>query len=173
MTGIRIDRQYQTKLEAPPQKVFPLLCPEREYDWIPQWSCEMIYSKSGVAELGCVFSTNFGDEYGPEVWVTSHYQPNHKIGFVRTGQVRSTRYEIELQPENTGSIITWRQEITSLSDEGPGLLKSFSQAKFESLMVPLNQMLAHYLAHGTALDFDLSGAFINQHQVGEDESISR
>ena len=64
MTGNRIDRQFQTRLTAPPERVFPLLCPIKEYDWIPQWRCEMIYSKSGVAELGCVFKTDFGDAYG-------------------------------------------------------------------------------------------------------------
>lgn len=173
MTGNRIDRQFQTRLTAPPERVFPLLCPIKEYDWIPQWRCEMIYSKSGVAELGCVFKTDFGDAYGAEVWVTSHYEPHRKIAFVRTGLMRSTRYEIEVQPEGNGSIITWRQEFTSLNQAGSDLLESFSQANFEAVMAPLNKMLEYYLSHGTALDIDLSGALINQHQVGEDESVSR
>ena len=42
---------------AAPEKVFPLLCPVREADWIPGWQYELVYSESGVAELGCVFTT--------------------------------------------------------------------------------------------------------------------
>ncbi|MGI9537489.1 MAG: hypothetical protein ACR2PB_10480, partial [Desulfocapsaceae bacterium] len=68
MTGDRFNRVYQTQLNSTPEKVFPLLCPVREYEWIPQWQCEMIYSRSGVAELGCVFSTDFKDSFGREVW---------------------------------------------------------------------------------------------------------
>ena len=26
-----------------PQEVFALLCPVREYDWIPDWSCTMVH----------------------------------------------------------------------------------------------------------------------------------
>ncbi|MBT8224839.1 MAG: hypothetical protein HKP61_00485 [Dactylosporangium sp.] len=64
-----------------PEQVFPLLCPVREYDWIPGWSCAMVYSESGVAELGCVFRT--GPDAGNEVWTVSRYEPNQAIEFVR------------------------------------------------------------------------------------------
>ena len=45
-------------IEAPPERVFPLLCPVREHEWIPAWKAEMVHSKSGFAELDCVFRTN-------------------------------------------------------------------------------------------------------------------
>jgi len=159
MTGKRINRVFQTKLSAPPKQVFPLLCPLREYEWIPQWQCEIIYSESGGAELGCVFSTKFDEEYGKEVWVVSQYEPDSNITFVRIGPVRSTRYQVELQPQGSGSIITWRQEISSLNDQGTPLLEAYSQVKFSAIMEPLNKMLEHYLQHGTALDVDLSNVY--------------
>ena len=40
---------------AEPEKVFPLLCPVREKDWLDGWNYKMIYSKSGLIEKNCVF----------------------------------------------------------------------------------------------------------------------
>lgn len=141
----RIVREYRTRLAAQPQQVFPLLCPVREYDWIPQWQCEMLYTQSGIAELGCVFQTDFGDNYGTETWVVSHYQPNKKIAFVRTGSLRTTRYEVTLTPDAGVTIIEWRQEITGLTPEGDAMVADYSKEKFTVMMVSLNTMLAHYL----------------------------
>jgi hypothetical protein len=63
------------RLDAPPDRIFPLLCPVREYDWIPTWSCDMIYSESGVAENDCVFATAFPEEGPRESWVVVRYEP--------------------------------------------------------------------------------------------------
>lgn len=62
MTSIRsprITRHYTQRIEAPPARVFPLLCPVREADWLEGWGeiVEMVHSDSGLAEDGCVFLT--------------------------------------------------------------------------------------------------------------------
>jgi len=147
----RIVREYTTSINASPEQIFPLLCPVREYDWIPQWQCTMIYSQSGVAELGCVFGTDFGDSYGTEIWLVSHYEPDQKISFVRTGRIRITRYEVSLFPENDGTSIRWRQELTGLTTEGDSMLESYTDEDFRALMVPLNKMLAHYIQTGECI----------------------
>ncbi len=151
----RIVREYATKIEAEPEKIFPLLCPIREYDWIPYWKCQMVYSKSGIAELGCVFITDFGDGNGAEVWVVSHYEQNAKISFVRTGRERTTRYQITLLPEGKLTTIIWHQEITALSEVGNQRVAAYSDEDYEALMVPLNRMLVHYLKTGEALHINL------------------
>src|ERR1700733_2371012 len=70
----RVIHEYMQTNDAPPEKVFPLLCPVREADWVPGWQYRLIYSESGVAEDGCVFSTP--DEAGAEtVWMVTHYSP--------------------------------------------------------------------------------------------------
>jgi hypothetical protein len=145
VSGKRVIREYRTRLMTQPQQIFPLLCPVREYDWIPQWRCEMLYTQSGVAELGCVFQTDFGDKFGPEIWVVSHYQPDRKIAFVRTGSVRTTRYEVILIPDDGATIIEWRQEITGLTPAGNVVVAEYSNEEFTTMMVSLNTMLAHYL----------------------------
>jgi len=173
MARDRINRVFETRLNSTPEKVFPRLCPLREYEWIPQWQCEMIHSKSGVAELGCVFSTDFNDGFGKEIWVVSHFEPDSKIGFVRIGPVRSTRYVIELRPQGDGSMISWRQEITSLNDQDLSSLAAISEKNFRTLMKTLNKMLDYYLQHGIPLETDAAKVHNKLTTSQEDESISR
>ena len=50
-------QNYKGTFSASPEKLFPLLCPARECDWIQGWDCELIYTDSGYAEDNCVFQT--------------------------------------------------------------------------------------------------------------------
>jgi hypothetical protein len=71
--GRRFTHEY-THNVAPPETVFPLLCPVREADWVPGWRYRLIYSESGIAEYGCVFITP--NEDGTETtWVVTDYDP--------------------------------------------------------------------------------------------------
>ncbi len=51
--GNRVSHTYTMTIAADAATIFPLLCPVREFDWIDVWSCDVVYSESGVAELGC------------------------------------------------------------------------------------------------------------------------
>ena len=53
----RATRTFVQKLVAPPERVFPLLCPVREADWLDGWDPLAVYTDSGIAEPGCVFIT--------------------------------------------------------------------------------------------------------------------
>ena len=79
--AVRRVHEANLTISGTPEQVFPLLCPVREYDWIEDWDCVMVFSTSGIAELGCIFRTNRGD--GDEVWTVSRYEPGRVIGFVR------------------------------------------------------------------------------------------
>ena len=48
--ALRITRTYEMTVPAGLEQVFSLLCPKREYEWLPYWKCQMIYSVSGGAE---------------------------------------------------------------------------------------------------------------------------
>ena len=77
----RIAHEYTQTNSASPERVFPLLCPVREAEWVPDWQYRLIYSESGIAELGCVFTTR--DDDGSETtWVVTEYAPvAFKIAF--------------------------------------------------------------------------------------------
>lgn len=165
----RIVREYRMVHKAGPAQVFPLLCPVREYDWIPQWHCELLHTQSGVAELGCVFRTDFGDQWGPEIWVVSHYRPGEKIAFVRTGALRTTRYEVILTSDRDDAAVThltWRQEITGLNPEGNELVAALGDDEFQAMMAALNDMLAHYLATGKSLSLSPAAEKLRKESAG-------
>jgi len=145
MSGKRTVRTYKTPLSASPEKIFPLLCPVKEYEWIPTWQCNLIYSKSGYAELGCVFSTDFGDASGIEIWVVSTYEKNRQIGFVKTGVHITTRYTVSLNRSKSGSTIQWEQELTSIDDQGDLMLDNMTQAVYNQKMKHINELLDFYL----------------------------
>ncbi len=148
MSGKRIERVFSTALSSPPERVFPLLCPVKEYDWIPHWRCKLVYSKSGYAELGCVFSTDFKDPSGPETWVVCTYEKNKQIGFVKTGTHSITRYNVRLEQNQTGSTIQWEQEITSLDDHGDMIVDKMTGNVYDEKMKHINKLLDDYLLRG-------------------------
>ena len=70
----RVTHSHTQRNVASPEKVFPLLCPVREAEWVPEWQYRMIYSQSGVAELGCVFATP-NDDGAETIWQVTEYDP--------------------------------------------------------------------------------------------------
>ncbi|HYK92235.1 MAG TPA: hypothetical protein VE398_25965 [Acidobacteriota bacterium] len=90
MTAFKSTRnihEYTQTNPASPEKVFPLLCPVREADWLPGWQYQLIYSDSGFAELGCVFTTpnatSSGSPSPEKTWIVTDYDPKaFQIGFV-------------------------------------------------------------------------------------------
>ena len=65
-TRKRVQFSHPQLVKAKPEEIFPLLCPVREYDWIPEWDCTMVYSESGIAERGCVFQTDRESDGRPD-----------------------------------------------------------------------------------------------------------
>jgi len=136
-------------LTAAPARVFPLLCPTREYDWIDTWKCRMVYSQSGHAELDCIFKTDFPADGPEDTWVVSRYEPPLLIEFVRVNSLRAIRYTISLR--ETAAAATeadWHQVVTGLSDEGNAVVRGLDETAFIQRMEALEKLLNHYLATG-------------------------
>jgi hypothetical protein len=138
-------------LHFTPEMIFPLLCPKREYDWIESWKGHIIYSKSGFAELDCVFSTEFPGDL-KEIWIVDRIDENEQIQFVRFTESRVIRYRITLIDNNNGtSTAIWEQTITSLNKEGNMYIENFSDTEYEKRTKTLEKMLNYYLTTGQML----------------------
>lgn len=137
-----------TTVNASPEKVFLLLCPVMEYKWIQGWTCEMIYTDSGVIEKNCIFITNF-DGIGRETWHVSEYIPNEHICFIRISNDLSIRFDIDLfkQSDNTTEM-RWTHIFTSTSDRGNELLMRMSPEAFSSSVILRGQQLDCYINTG-------------------------
>jgi hypothetical protein len=152
-TASRITREFTHQVQAPPEQVFPLLCPVREYDWIPTWECQLVYAASGRAEDGCVFRTEMPD-HGPAIWTVSRYEPPRRIQFVVTYPASHVeKLEIEVSPveEGRGSYLRWTRIYTGLNEEGNALLEQVTGTMLTRRMERIGWMLDHYCRTGEML----------------------
>ena len=144
-------------VHARPEEVFPLLCPVREHHWIPSWECEIVYTASGVAEEGCVFTTEQPAEGGVDTWVVTRYEPPRRIAFVRVDRLRTMLYDIRLEQHEDGrTTLAWEQVITALDEEGDHHVAGLAEDDFQQMVAGLERMLAHYLETGEALEGERS-----------------
>ena len=156
-TPHRIAATHIMTLPAPPEKVYPLLCPVRERDWLPGWRCKMIYANSGLAEKDCVFSVDFRG-FGEEIWTCTQYQPPREVAYVVTiPHVAVTHLTITLAAGgDDGCTALWAYTATELSPDGSAYLRRFEAEAFRSEGDGLQRMLTHYLRTGTMLAGDLA-----------------
>ncbi|OMP30044.1 hypothetical protein [Mangrovimonas sp. DI 80] len=151
--GIQATKSYQQINNATPDEIFPLLCPVREKDWIDGWDYTMIFSKSGLVEKGCVFSTpHHGKE--PTIWYVTQHDPEHyKVEFVRiTPKEEVVRIYIVLEDNHNGSTtanITY--EYTGLNDSKNKWIATELDKAFEKTMKGWEKAINHYLEYGEKL----------------------
>lgn len=151
-TGYRTVKTGVMKIPYPPSKVFPLLCPQREYDWVPGWDCEMIYSESGYAEQGCIFKTKFPHE-GDSIWIMTDYKPDHLIRIVKTApDLFLLQWSLELTESSEGTTdLKMTYSMTGLSQTGNIFVRTFMDAGFGGLMDRLEKSMIYYLKTGQKL----------------------
>lgn len=148
--AMRVSHEYTQTNDAPPEKVFPLLCPVREADWVPGWEYRLIYSESGAAEDGCVFSTP--NDFGPEtIWMVTHYDPGaYTIAYawVEPGMV-ATQLRISLAPAPGGKTSARIHYFyTGLSAAGNATLERYTAEWFRKKMQSWEAAINHYLRTG-------------------------
>jgi len=147
----RIYLSCNQQLTAKPEIVFPLLCPVREYEWIDTWKCDVIYSKSGFAELDCIFSTEFPGEE-KEIWITDEFKINKCIQFIRVSGKKVIRYRISLtENKNETTTAKWEQTITALNDSGNELIDNINKDEFKKKISVLEEKLNYFLKTGMCL----------------------
>jgi hypothetical protein len=142
------------KIDSSAKKIFPLLCPKRELEWIPGWKYEMIYSKSGFNEEGCIFKTK--ESHGREVvWTTVIYDPEiFKIKFMNFAVgLFILKFEIDLseKPEKKTEMEV-KQTYTSLSKKGNYFLDKIIDELFIKKMKMLEITLNHFLKTGKLME---------------------
>jgi hypothetical protein len=148
----RVQKEFVFELAAPPEQVFPLLCPVRESDWLDGWEADMVYSASGVAEDHAVFTTDFPDR-GRGTWVVSHYDPQRfEIGFtIFYADACAERLDVSLTPSGPASTRTrWMRTYTALSEAGRRYLERNTGEALDARMAGMRGALQKYCETGGA-----------------------
>jgi len=149
----RIVKKFAHRINASPERIFPLLCPVREYEWIDGWSSELVYSESGLAEKHCVFETHF-PHAGRQTWMVSRYDPDRfAIEFVITQQ-ESHIEKLELSVEDNGdgtSTLNWTRVYTGLNEKGAEFIEKYAGDPLSQRMERIGKALDHYCRTGKML----------------------
>jgi hypothetical protein len=147
----RATRTYTQRLAAEPAKVFALLCPVREADWIEGWDPLLVATASGVAERDCVFTT--AAKPADAVWYIVEHDPGR--GFAEmlkiTPGVTACRVTIRVRPAAGGSEAEITYSHTSLGPDGDAFVASFTEDFYRRFMQDWEARLDHYLRTGSAL----------------------
>lgn len=151
--AMRKSHEYTQTNEAPTEKVFPLLCPVREAEWVPGWQYRLIYSESGVAEDGCVFATP-NDSGTETVWVVTHYDPASftiAYAWVEPGMI-ATQLWISLAPAPDGKTgLHIRYFYTGLSPAGNSVLDRYTSEWYRNKMQSWEKAINYFLCNGSLI----------------------
>ena len=148
---VRATRTFTQKLAASPDRVFPLLCPVLEADWLEDWDPLVVFTNSGVAEPECVFMTKAAPH--PAIWFVTRHEPER--GFVEmlkiSPEVTACRLSIQLAAAGDGceALITYSH--TSLGPRGDEFVAGFTEEFYEGFMREWETRMNHYLKTGKAL----------------------
>ena len=147
----RASHSYTQSLVAPPEAVFPLLCPVLEAEWLVDWDPLLVISASGVAEEDCVFVTP--SEPADTIWYVTDYEPDAGfIAFLRVMPgVTATRLSIRLAPAPGGATARITYTQTSLGAAGDALVDGFTEAAYTRFMQDWERRMNHFLTTGACL----------------------
>ena len=159
-------RTYTQRIHASPERVFPLLCPVREAEWLDGWTYELLRSASGYAEEGCVFRTTLPGE--PEtIWIVTRHEPGAgRVDFARVTAGRvATRLTVRVQAAGEGqSSVDITYELTPTSPEGERIVTGrHAEEAFHKSMAWWERSMNHFLATGTILRETAAGRNAQDH----------
>jgi hypothetical protein len=141
-------------LPGTPGQVFALLCPVREYDWLPNWKGEMISSASGFAEENCLFRTRSMEGGKPVemLWICTRYEAPTLVEYTCVANERSVfRLRINLAPAQEGTRVIWGRTWISLGPVGDEWARTVRQADLDNQIEWLRKEMDHYLRTGRML----------------------
>ncbi|HWQ62701.1 MAG TPA: hypothetical protein VN521_10335 [Negativicutes bacterium] len=149
--GTRIANSGTAEIVAPPEKVFPLLCPVREKEWLDGWNYEMIHSKSGLAEQGCAFTTDLPPE-GRAYWLMTRHEPPHEAEYVRfVPGLMFVTLSLKLTERDGGTTLDITLTHTGVAEKGNAFVAAQAEAQFARIMRRMESALNHFFATGTML----------------------
>ena len=159
---VSVVRRYTQTIQAEASKVFPLLCPVREAEWIEGWDPDLVISDSGVAEPDCVFVTPA--EPQAAVWfVTRHDAEAGVVEMIKLiPGLTVCKLNIQLHDQREGCMADITYKLISLAPAGDEAVAAFSEAHYREFMQAWERRINHYLLTGQRLAED--GARIDDSQ---------
>jgi len=149
----RITRNYVQRIQAAPSVVHALICPVREAEWLDGWDYRLIFSHSGLAEKGCVFTSRSPGEKDTIWLITRRDDAACETHFARItpdSRVAEVTVRIDDGGEQTCHV-NISYTITALTEAGNTFIDNFTEENFVNDMKFWEATMNHYLKTGKAL----------------------
>lgn len=149
----RVTRNYVQAIQAPPSVVHSLICPVKEAEWLDGWDYHLIFSDSGLAEKGCVFTSKSAGEKDTIWLITKRDDATCETNFARITP-DSRVAEVTVRAEDSGrqaSRVHITYTITALTEAGNRFIENFTEDNFVKDMKFWEATMNHYLETGKAL----------------------
>ena len=150
----KITRSYRQTIDASADRIFPLLCPVREAEWLDGWQYTMIYSESGLVEEGAVFSTSHEDEEDT-IWIVTRHEPSKReVEFTRfTPNSRICVLKIAVQPKDKNrSHVDISYSYTGITPSGNAFIDAFTEEAFLEAVTFWEKSMNYFLKTGGRLE---------------------
>lgn len=136
----------------PASKVFPLLCPVRESEWLEGWKANVVHSLSGYVEQDAVFTTAHKSG-SMTMWTVTHYDADsYKLSFVRaTDNVEVVLLDIELEDNGDSCKAHIEYRFVPFAEGRKYHLQQSLPTRFPAMMDWWEQALNHFLETGKML----------------------
>ena len=148
----RVSHVYEQHLEAPPDRVLPLLTPHGELAWASGWEPHMRWEPPGGG-AGTLFVTRH-PSHPDTVWLLDRWEPaSGQVHYVHvTPGSDVTEIDIRLRAEGKDrTVATVRYTWTALGDPGTALVRSKTPEAYVHFMREWERELNHFLTTGGKL----------------------
>ena len=149
----RVSRSYRQTINATPDQVFPLICPVREAEWADDWDYKMIYSKTGLAEEGAVFSTPYEGEQDT-IWIITKHDPiKRQVEFVRVTPVsRASILTVDIsEKDERTSYVDITYTYTAITEEGNQFIDNYTEEFFQTNLKHWEESMNYFVETGKML----------------------
>ncbi len=145
-----VERTHEIRVDAPPERAFPLFEPVGERSWAAGWDPVFLHPADGAAREGAVFLTRAAGE--PDtVWMIALHRPEeHHVAYARiTPGIRAVRVDVRCRPEGAGATLaTVTYEYTALSEEPDPYVEGLDEARYREGIEAWGRAIADHLRHG-------------------------
>jgi hypothetical protein len=152
-------------IDAPIERVLPLLSPQGEYEWIPGWDYVAIYpkdknlpmAKHGVFIEDFIPKRLYGVDVGPATWYVADVNPKARSGLLVVGtriSMKLVEAQVQALRENRTEV-RYRWTVTTLNEEGNKIVGDHFDEKIETILTALMKALKHYCENGEKLSDSL------------------
>jgi len=149
----RVSHVYEQHLEAPPERVLPLLTPLGERSWASGWEPDLRWEPPGGG-AGTLFVTRHHTGHPDTLWLLDTWEPDaghvHYVHVTPGSDV--TEIDIRLRADGKArTVATVRYTWTALGEPGLALVRSKTPESYRRFMQEWERELNHFLTTGKKL----------------------